>query len=144
MEITDSQAIPVSGFGTSRTAGGTGSGGSDPPGRGIRAGDIPGGLVAESPDSPIWSQAGNALRYRSRVIARSTITRFMASGSGRKSQPAVKAALDAWFHEVRRASWNDFRLIASVDYRRQVVYIKWIGSHSDYDSIDAKTVQYED
>ena len=39
---------------------------------------------------------------------------------------------------------NDFRLIAAVDYRRQVVYIKWIGSHSDYDSIDARTVKYED
>jgi mRNA interferase HigB len=83
----------------------------------------------------------------------------------------VKAALEAWFHEVRGASWrisadvkrsyatasivssdrvvfnikgNDFRLIAAVDYRRQVIYIKWIGSHSDYDSIDARTVQYED
>ena len=39
---------------------------------------------------------------------------------------------------------NDFRLIAAVDYGRQVVYIKWIGSHGDYDSIDAKTVYYED
>ena len=38
---------------------------------------------------------------------------------------------------------NDSRLIAAMD-SRQVVYIKWIGSHSDYDSIDARTVHYED
>ena len=119
----------------------------------------------------ICSHAGNALSYRLRVMARSTLARFVASLSGRKSQPSVKAALEAWFHEVRRAVWrssadvrrsyatasivssdrvvfnikgNDFRLIAAVDYRRQVAYIKWIGSHSDYDSIDARTVQYED
>jgi len=119
----------------------------------------------------VCSQVGNALNYRLRVMARSTISRFVATLSGRKSQPSVKAALEAWFHEVRRASWknsadlkrsyatasivssdrvvfnikgNDFRLIAAVDYRRQVVYIKWIGSHGDYDSIDARTVQYED
>ena len=119
----------------------------------------------------ICSRVGNALSYRLRVMARNTLARFVASLSGRKLQPSVKAALDAWFHEVRRASWrssadvkrsyatasivssdrvvfnikgNDFRLIAAVDYRRQVVYIKWIGSHSDYDSIDARTVQYED
>jgi mRNA interferase HigB len=128
-------------------------------------------LTRRTAEPTICSQTGNALSYKLRVMARSSITRFAASLSGRKSQPSVKAALDAWFHEVRLASWrssadvkrsyatasivssdrvvfnikgNDFRLIAAVDYRRQVVYIKWIGSHGDYDSIDAKTVQYED
>ena len=38
---------------------------------------------------------------------------------------------------------NDFRLIAAVDYRRKIVYVKWIGSHADYDRIDGKSVQYE-
>lgn len=83
----------------------------------------------------------------------------------------MKAALNAWFHEVRRAEWNnpadlkgsyatasivsadrvvfnikgnDYRLITAVDYPRRTVYIKWIGSHGEYDSIDAKTVQHED
>jgi len=82
----------------------------------------------------------------------------------------VKAALDAWFHEVSRASWrtsadlkrsyatasilssdrvvfnikgNAFRLVAAVDYQRQIVYIKWLGNHADYDTIDARTVEYE-
>jgi mRNA interferase HigB len=106
-----------------------------------------------------------------RVIARGTLTRFVGSLAGNKSQPAVKSALDAWFHEVRRAMWrnsadlkrsfgtasiissdravfnikgNDFRLVVAIDYRRQVVYIKWVGSHAEYDLIDAETIQYED
>jgi len=83
---------------------------------------------------------------------------------------AVKAALDAWFHEVSRASWknsadlkrsyatasvlssdrvvfnikgNSFRLIAAVDYPRRIIYIKWLGAHADYDRIDARNVEYE-
>jgi mRNA interferase HigB len=105
------------------------------------------------------------------VIARGTLTRLVASLAGNKSQRAVKSALDAWFHEVRRAVWknsadlkrsfgtasiissdravfnikgNDFRLVVAIDYRRRVVYIKWVGSHAEYDLIDAGTIQYED
>ena len=39
---------------------------------------------------------------------------------------------------------NDYRLVAAIDYGRQIVFIKWIGSHSDYDRIDARTVRYGD
>lgn len=38
---------------------------------------------------------------------------------------------------------NDYRLVAYVDYPRQWVFIKWIGSHKDYDKIDARKVEYE-
>jgi mRNA interferase HigB len=106
-----------------------------------------------------------------RVIARRTLTRFVESLKGQKEQRAVKAALYAWFHEVRRARWgnsaeikksyatasivsaervvfnikgNDYRLIASIDYERQIVFIKWVGTHGDYEGIDARTVQYGD
>ena len=95
-----------------------------------------------------------------RIIARSTLARFVASLAGRKEQAAVKASLDAWFYEVERVFWdgpadikrsygtasiinfervvfnvkgNDFRLVASVDFGRKIVYIKWVGSHADYD-----------
>jgi mRNA interferase HigB len=37
-----------------------------------------------------------------RIIARSTLRRFVASRAGHKDQPALKAALDAWFDEVRK------------------------------------------
>ena len=38
---------------------------------------------------------------------------------------------------------NAYRLAAAIDYRRQVVFIKWLGTHADYDKIDVKTVRYE-
>ena len=104
-----------------------------------------------------------------RVIARRTLTNFVESLKGNKDQKAVKAALDSWFHEAARAEWkspadlranyrnasvvgpdrvvfnikgNSYRLVVAVDYGRQVVFIKWIGTHADYDKIDVKTVQY--
>lgn len=105
-----------------------------------------------------------------RIIARRTLRRFVASLAGHKDQPAVKAALDAWFDEVRRAHWrnmaevrrsyatasvvnaervvfnikgNGYRLVAAIDFERPMVWIKWIGSHRDYDRIDVRTVDYE-
>ena len=105
-----------------------------------------------------------------RIIARSTLTRFIAKLAGRKDQRAVKAALDSWFQEVRTAEWespadvkasyahasivgadrvvfnikdNAYRLVAAVDYRRSIVFIKWLGTHAAYDKIDVRTVKYE-
>jgi mRNA interferase HigB len=104
-----------------------------------------------------------------RVIARRTLRNYVESLKGSKDQKAVKAALDAWFHEMVRAEWkssadiriryrnasivgpervvfnikgNSYRLVVAVNYRQQIVFIKWIGTHADYDKIDVKTVQY--
>jgi len=81
----------------------------------------------------------------------------------------LKSSLDTWFHEVRRAKWktsadikasyahasivgadrvifnirgNNYRLVAAIDYRRSIVFIKWLGTHKEYDAIDVRTVQY--
>ena len=97
--------------------------------------------------------------------------RFVESLKGQGGHKAVRAALEAWFHEVQRAEWrssaevkrsygtasiisgdrvvfnikgNDYRLVTAIDYRRQIVFIKWLGAHRDYDRIDARTVQYGD
>ena len=40
-----------------------------------------------------------------RVIARRTLRDFIDGLAGHKDQPAVKAALDAWFSEVSKANW---------------------------------------
>jgi mRNA interferase HigB len=104
-----------------------------------------------------------------RVIARSTLSRFIEKLTGHKDQRAVKAALDSWFHEVRRARWrnsfdvkasyaqasivaadrivfnikgNSYRLVTAVDYPRGIVFIKWLGTHKEYDAIDVRTVKY--
>ena len=39
---------------------------------------------------------------------------------------------------------NDYRLVTAIDYRRGIVFIKWLGSHKEYDKIDVRMVQYAD
>jgi mRNA interferase HigB len=39
---------------------------------------------------------------------------------------------------------NAYRLVVAVDYQRQVVFIKWLGTHAEYDKIDVKKVKYGD
>lgn len=81
----------------------------------------------------------------------------------------MKAALDAWFDEVSKASWkntadvkrryatasvvkrmvfnikgNDYRLVVSVDFEKGIVWVKWIGTHKAYDRIDVTDVRYGD
>jgi mRNA interferase HigB len=104
-----------------------------------------------------------------RVIARRTLRDFVETLAGRKDQPAVKAALDAWFSEVTKANWassadvkqlyatasivnaerivfnikgNDYRLVVAVDFERGIVWIKWIGTHKEYDKIDVTEVEH--
>jgi mRNA interferase HigB len=104
-----------------------------------------------------------------RVISRRTLRAFVESLKGSKDHKTVKAALDSWFHEAQRANWkspsdvkrsygnasivgsdrvvfnlkgNDYRLVVAIDYSGQIVFIKWIGSHSDYEKINVKTVEY--
>jgi mRNA interferase HigB len=106
-----------------------------------------------------------------RVIARRTLLQFVASLKGHAGQRASKAALDTWFHEAQRAEWsnspevkrsyrtasivgadrvvfnikgNDYRLVTAIDYRRKIVFIQWLGTHRDFDQIDARTVGYAD
>ncbi|WP_244466938.1 type II toxin-antitoxin system HigB family toxin [Devosia geojensis] len=37
-------------------------------------------------------------------------------------------------------SGGNFRLIAAFDFKKQRVFLKFIGTHAEYDAIDAKTV----
>ncbi len=84
--------------------------------------------------------------------------------------PDAEQHLKAWTDEARKAVWtqpadikekyrsasilknrrvvfnikgNDYRLVVAIAYRFQAVYIKFIGSHADYDGIDAETVELE-
>ena len=38
---------------------------------------------------------------------------------------------------------NDYRLVAAVDFEKYILWIKWIGTHAEYDTIDVKTVVHE-
>src|SRR5438874_8507453 len=95
-----------------------------------------------------------------RIIARRTLREFVEGRRGCKDQPALKAALDAWFDEVRKARWSsaadvkrsyatasivsanrivfnikgkDYRLVVATDFDKGIVWIKWIGTHKDYE-----------
>ncbi len=41
---------------------------------------------------------------------------------------------------VFNVAGNKYRLIVAFAYRVQVAYVKFIGTHTDYDTIDAATV----
>lgn len=106
-----------------------------------------------------------------RIIARRTLREFIAERAGHKDQPALMAALNSWFAEVTKAAWtstadvkrlyatasivsadrivfnikgNDDRLVVAVDFEKAIVWIKWIGTHKDYDKIDVKEINHGD
>jgi mRNA interferase HigB len=85
--------------------------------------------------------------------------------------PDTEQHLKAWIDEVRKASWtqpseikdkyraasilknrrvvfnikgNDYRLVVSVAYRFQAVYVKFIGTHRQYDAVDAAAIELEE
>lgn len=97
-----------------------------------------------------------------RVIAIKTLRDFW------QIHPAAEQPLLAWYDEAKNANWqqpaeikaqyahasilknrrvvfnikgNDYRLIVAVAYRLGVVYVKFIGTHKQYDAIDAEIVE---
>jgi mRNA interferase HigB len=104
-----------------------------------------------------------------RIIARRTLVTYVASLRGHRDQKSLKRYLDCWFAEVSKAQWkssedvkstytwasvlssdrvvfdvltNKYRLVVAIDYEKGIVWIKWIGTHADYDKINVKEVQY--
>jgi len=104
-----------------------------------------------------------------RIIARQTLIAYVNTLKGHKDQAAVKTSLDAWFAEAKKASWpnatavkqsyttasiltasrvvfnikgNSHRLIVEINYAKSILWIIWIGTHKQYDAIDATGVKY--
>ena len=103
-----------------------------------------------------------------RIIARSTLNAFVRNRVEPRQQRAVQDHLDAWFALASRADWknsadlkrdcgtasivsservvfnikgNEFRLVVAVDYQHSFVLILRLGTHREYDGIDARQVQ---
>jgi mRNA interferase HigB len=97
-----------------------------------------------------------------KIVAIGTLRRFW------NRYPDSEQALKAWFDEAKHARWttpqqirnryasvsfvgrnrvvfnikgNDYRLVVAVAYRFQAVYIKFVGTHAQYDRIEVETVE---
>ncbi len=98
-----------------------------------------------------------------RLIAKSTLVRFWQQPECTDS----KSSLQSWHDEVAKASWktpqdvkaqyssasicgnnrvvfniagNKYRLVAEMQYRAGIVWVKFIGTHARYDRINVETV----
>ncbi len=96
-----------------------------------------------------------------RIIARKTLREFW------QRHPDAEEPLLAWYREVKHADWdtpailkemyrnasivgdnrvifnikgNDYRLMVKINYRYRVVYIRFAGTHAEYDAVDVEEV----
>lgn len=96
-----------------------------------------------------------------RIVSRARLRNFW------ERVPDSEQALRAWYSDVSKASWqhpaevkaqygsasilansrvvfnikgNAFRVVALVLYRPQHVLIRFVGTHAEYDRIDAETI----
>lgn len=96
-----------------------------------------------------------------RVIAKKTLREFWSRHND------CEAALKTWYHEAETSKWktpsdiknefpsasflqgnriifnikgNHYRLVVKINYDYGIVWIRFIGTHKQYDKIDAKTI----
>ena len=96
-----------------------------------------------------------------RIISRRLLREFW------EKHPDATVALQTWFHDVERTSWkspadikavyrnasfaannrvvfnikgNQYRLVVVVAYQHGMIFIRFVGTHEEYDRIDAATI----
>jgi mRNA interferase HigB len=97
-----------------------------------------------------------------RIVSRKPLKDFS------RKHPVAKTPLDAWYQEAKAAEWrsfadikglygsadvvagnrvifniggNKYRLVVKIAYRTGAAYIKFIGTHKEYDKIDPTTIE---
>lgn len=98
-----------------------------------------------------------------RVIAKSTLVKFWSAPGCADS----KGALQSWYDEAIKASWetprdiknhyksasicgnnrvvfniagNKYRLVVEMQYRAGIAWVKFVGTHAQYDKINVENV----
>ena len=96
-----------------------------------------------------------------RIISKKTLKEFWVR------HPESERSLQAWHQEVAQADWatpaqvkgrfpnasivggnrvvfnisgDQFRLVVWIQYRLRLVYVKWLGTHAEYNRIDVEKV----
>jgi len=96
-----------------------------------------------------------------RILSRRALNQFAVAHAD------AKGSLDAWYHEVRHAMWdspadlraryrsadilpgnrvvfnikgNKYRLVVQINYAAHIVFIRFLGTHAEYNRIDAEQV----
>jgi mRNA interferase HigB len=114
--------------------------------------------IAKIPLVPIL---GTDYIRRMRVIARNVLVVFSSK------HPETKVALERWYRLTKAARWTsmedvqaaaptakvlnrerarfkvagrNYRLVVAFDFRRQIAFVKFVGTHAQYDNVDALSV----
>lgn len=96
-----------------------------------------------------------------RIISRQALIQFA------QKHADAKEALDAWYHDVKKSDWeswtdikrqyptaspvgndryvfnikgNHYRLVVIVKFRFKTIYIRFVGTHKEYDTINTTEV----